>query len=157
MDISEWSGDAPDTSAVTIEQVDNLLVQYAQEREDYEKTSKESKLKHGIMKTTEATLINTLKALGKKSYKVDGLGGVSVITKNSVRVPQDTLDKRKLFDWIAEKHGPEVLDSMLSINHNKLNGFFNQEVEINKDNPLFKMPGLDDPTPSDSIQFRRTK
>ena len=157
MDISEWAGKAQDTSALTVEQLDNLILQYSAEREEYEKASKESKRLHAIYKATEETLINTLRALGKKSYKVEGVGNVTVIEKSSVTVPKEVSDKRALFGWIKDQYGDDVLDAMVSINHNKLNGFFNEELEKNKNNPLFEIPGLSMPSPSNSVQFRRSK
>jgi hypothetical protein len=101
--------------------------------------------------------MNTLKALGKKSYKVDAIGNISLVTKNVVTVPKDVDSKRALFGWIKDTYGVDVLDDMVSINHQKLNGFYNQEAEKRQDDPMFHIPGLEAPTPAESISFRRAK
>jgi len=157
LDISDWGTQASNPEPVTVEKLDALVEQYAKEREEYEAAKKISGEKYAIYQETEVRLMNTLKSLGKKSYKVDAIGNISLVTKHVVTTPKTLDTKRALFNWINETYGVDVLDDMTSINHQKLNGFYNEEVEKHANDPLFHIPGLELPTPTESISFRRTK
>lgn len=154
MQTSDWTDEKP--VEVTVEAFDNFVKEYATKREEYEAAKKVSGDMYAIYQESENKLISLLKATGKKNYNVDGIGGISLVTKEVVTTPKTIEDKRSLFGWIKEKYGVDVLDDMVSINHQKLNGFYNQEAEKSTD-AMFHIPGLESPTMTESLSFRRKK
>lgn len=157
MENNEWADAAGiGEQNVTIEQMDQIVREYREAREDYEAAKKIASEKHGHYEIAENRLVNTLKAAGKKSYKVDGVGAVVIAVKNVIQVPKTTENKRELWSWIKEKYGVDVLDDMLSINSQKLTSWYNQEVEAHKADPLFNIPGIEAPTAVESLRFTRS-
>jgi hypothetical protein len=159
MENTNWAEDAglsEDMSKVSIEDFDRFMQDYSAKREDYETAKKVSGEKYAVYQDAENKLMSILKATGKKSYKVDGLGLISLVTKEVVTTPKTVEDKRKLFSWIKDRYGLDVLDTMVSINHQSLNSFYNQEAE-KSNSPMFHIPGLEQPTATESLSFRRER
>jgi hypothetical protein len=152
---SDWTDSAFGHSKISVEELDGMIKDYVDARKEYEEKKKVATDAHGIMESCENRVREALKALGKKSYKVEGLGTFTRVMKEVVTVPKDLDAKRQLFKWIEDHYGPDVLDSMRSINHQSLNSFYNQEVEKQKDNPAFEIPGLDAPTAVENVSFRK--
>lgn len=155
LDWQEEAGQVPE--AVSVMQMDQIVRDYLAAREEYEAAKKISSAKHGEMEAIEAKLVSTLKAAGKKSYKVDGVGNAIITNKKVIAVPSDVDAKRALWTWITETYGTDALDEMRSINSQKLTAWYNQEAEKNKDNPLFAIPGIAAPTTVENLSFRRDK
>jgi hypothetical protein len=152
--VHDWT-DESSSASVTVEQLDSVVASYLEAREIYEAAKKVSSEKYSDYQALENKLVALLTQANKKSYKVDGLGTATRVLKNVVSVPKDLSAKRLLFSWIGEQYGKDVLDDMVSINHQKLNGWYNEEVEKNKDNPMFSIPGIEAPTSVESLSFRR--
>jgi hypothetical protein len=150
---AEWQ---PETADVTLEQFDSFVKDYAAKREAYEAAKKVSSEKYSILQDAENKLIAVLKATNKKNYKVDSIGTISRVVKEVVTTPKTLEAKSALFDWIEAQYGEEVLGDMVSINHQKLNSFYNEEVDKHKDDPMFNIPGLEAPTMVESLSFRRS-
>lgn len=153
---SNWADTALGAeSKITVEELDGLIGRYVSTRKEYEEKKRVSSEAHAIMEVAEKTVQEALKTLGKKSYKLEGTGTFTRVMKEVVTVPKDLGAKRDLFNWIHEKYGQDVLDSMRSINHMSLNSFYNQEVEKEKDNPAFSIPGIEAPTVVENVSFRK--
>ena len=154
MDANEWNQAAAATE-ITVEQLDGMVANYKAKRDIYEAAKKVSTGHYHELETAETSLQAALKAMGKKSYKVDGIGTFTRVMKEVITTPKTLEAKRSLFGWIGEKYGPDVLDDMVSINHAKLNSFYRQEAEKEKENPAFAIPGLDAPTAVENVSFRK--
>lgn len=152
-DVHDWAESKP----VTVEELDLLVKHYLRAREIYEAAKKVSGDKYAEYQELENKLVQTLTDAGKKSYKVDGVGQVTRVVKNSVQTPKDVSDKRSFFKWVGEKYGEDVRDQMMSVNSQTLNSFYNQEVEKHADDPLFGIPGIGSPTASEHLTFKRDK
>lgn len=155
MQTGDW-GLEENLATVSLEDFDKFVKDYSAKREEYEAAKKVSGEKYAVYQDAENKLMSILKAAGKKSYKVDGVGLISLVTKEVVTTPKTVDDKRKLFGWIKDRYGVDVLDEMISINHQRLNGFYNEEAEKASD-PMFHIPGLDAPTATESLSFRRDR
>ncbi len=142
-------------SAVSLEQMDLLVKWYLDKREAYEEAKKISTEKYHEYEAAEGKIIAALKAAGKKSYKVDGVGIFSLTFKEVVTTPKTAEEKQLVFSWIKDKYGEEVLTNMVSINHATLNSFYNQEAEKAEDRSLFEIPGLAAPTVVESASWRK--
>lgn len=151
MDPQEWLEGQGE--GISLSAMDALVKTYKTAREDYEAAKRVASEKNAVKEEAEYKLVAALKAAGKKSYKVDGLGTFSVVFKEVVTVPVSLDKKRELFKWIGEQHGNDVLETMLGINYQTLNSFYNQEMERIKD-PAFKMPGLDAPTTREEPRWK---
>jgi hypothetical protein len=151
---SNWAEETLAPS-ITVEELDGLVQDYVKMREEYEAAKKVATDAYNVKEAAEGRVREALKTLGKKSYKVEGLGTFTRVMKEVVTVPKDLDKKRMLFDWIKERYGDDVLDSMRSINHQSLNSFYNQEVEKASGDPTFAIPGLDSPTSVESVSFRK--
>ncbi len=149
----EWQ--EASSESVSLAELDKLVEDYKKKREAYDAAKKVSGELYSISEEAENKILSVLKAANKKSYKVDGIGTVTRVQKQIVTVPKDVEQKRALFNWIKEQYGVDVLDEMVSINHQKLNGFYNEEVEKHKSNPLFAIAGLDAPTDVENLSFRK--
>ena len=74
---------------------------------------------------------------------------VTRVMKCSAKVPKDIEAKQKLFSWLKESYGADVLLSMTTINANTFSSFYNKEDEAAaaRGDIDFEIPGVDEPTP----------
>ena len=150
--MSEWNDDPKEV--LDLAEMDELVTAYKTARMAYNEAKEASNIKHREYKEEEAKCIKALEAAGKKSYKVDGVGNFSVISKQTVTVPKTIEDKDKLFLWIEENYDNDFLTSMLSIHHGKLNSFYNEAYAECEDKALFELPGLEPPTFNTEARFK---
>jgi hypothetical protein len=151
-DINDWGmGEETPVSTVTLQQMDDLVKQYAEARSKYDEAKAESNKAHAELQALEGQLVQTLSVNGKTSYNVDGVGSLSVVTLESYKTPKDAEAKKNLFKYIQQKYGQESLTNMLSIHSATLNSWANQEAQSG----VMSIPGLDQPTVTESLRFRR--
>ena len=142
-------------SPVSLEQMDLLIKSYLDKRDQYEEAKRLSTEKYHEYEGAEHKIVAALRSAGKKTYKLDGVGTFSLMFKEVVATPKSTEDKVRVFSWIKDKYGEDVLTNMLSINHQTLNSFYNQEAEKADDRSLFEIPGLASPTVMESASWRK--
>lgn len=146
------------TEDLSLVEMDQLVTKFAMARNEYEIRKKE--LSTFFAEEVEATALRLQSALekaGKKSYKVDGLGTISLVHKQTVTTPKTVEEKRQLFNYILDSYGQDVLDSMVSINHNTLNSFYNAEAERAEDKAMFHLPGLGSPVVRTETRFTKQR
>ena len=140
--------------AISTEKLDEMILTMQETWEKYEEAKKVASKLFQEYESQETDVINTLKAINKSKYFVDGLGNVSVTTKYSFKIPASLEAKEELFNYIREAHGEDVLKGMVSINSQKLNAWAKEELETK---PELNIPGLDSPTPKDSLSIRKAR
>lgn len=140
---------------VNLREMDALVKDMRARREAYDEAKKHASELYKEFAEVEGKVLQALKAAGKKSYKAEGVGTFSIVNKQVVTVPKNLEDKRKVFEWITDKYGDDVLDSMRSINHMTLNSFYNEEVKKADDPSMFDIPGLEAPTIKEETRFRK--
>lgn len=140
---------------LNLKEMDALIVEMRAKKEEYDAAKKASSEVFKEFSSLEHKVLAALKAVGKKSYKLDGLGTFSIVHKNVITVPKGLDNKRKMFAWISQTYGDDVLDDMRSINSQKLTSFYNEEAKKEVDNPMFEIPGIDAPTIKESTSFRK--
>lgn len=155
MDQNEWDdGKAP----VSVDGLKALISQMRTAYAEYEAAKDISNKKKEAYDELETKVSNTLKSAGLKRFDIPGLGSCVIASKFNVRVPKDIESKRKLFEYIEQHHGPDILDEWRTINYQTLNAWFNKEAEVHGvDKKSFSVPGLEAPTEETYIQFRRDK
>lgn len=139
--INEWE----EKEEISLKELDEMIRKMREKYDEYAEAKKKASELYGSFKEMELKVINALESVGKSKYFVDGLGTFSIVNKQVVTVPKENRDKEELFNYIKEKHGEDVLVSMLSIHSAKLNSFYNQEFENAEDKAMFRIPGLSDP------------
>lgn len=90
-------------------------------------------------------------------YVVAGVGQIYLVKKESFTTPKTNEQKEQLFNYIKEKYGAEDLVAKLSIHSATLNSWANQEMEANASDPIFRIPGLDEPVQFTNLTFKATK
>lgn len=107
----------------------------------------------------ELQALNILKKNNLPSF--DGTNAkISIKTKSSVKVPKDSLSKKKVFNWIESKYDEEVLLSYISINAQTLNKLFKDEEAKYFDETGrtdFTIDGLEPPRTSEALSLRKKK
>lgn len=152
MDLNQWNETAP-KAEVSLELMDQMIREYKQKRDEYDRLTKIAKEAWEPVQEIQDRILAALEAAGKKSYKVDGLGTFSTITKHSVKIPDTLEKKRELFSYIKETYGEDAFDSLVAIHHGTLNSFYNQELEKHQNDPLFQIPGIEAPTAKKEPRF----
>lgn len=154
--LDEWEeAEGKTDEALSLDQMDALIKQMRDKREEYEEQKKLATDKYKEYQELEHKVILALENSGKKSYKVDGLGTFSLVYKQVITTPKTVEDKRKFFDYVKEKYGDDYLDSLRSVNHQTLNSFYNEEAKNAEDPSMFGIPGLDQPTIKTEARFRK--
>lgn len=104
----------------------------------------------------EMTMLETLKGLGKDSYKSE-IGTISIIHRTSFKTPKTPEEKAAFFDYLRAKN---MFDALVSVNSQTLNSFCKAELEtaIAEGRGLeFQIPGIGEPTVQEIIGFRKAK
>lgn len=149
--MGEW---LPQDQATTIDQMDSLITKLKSARDSYDEAKKASTEKYHALEEVEKEVMNTLKANGRTKFEAEGVASVSIQTKEVFTTPKTNDQKKALFSYIQSKYGVDVCTSMLSINHNTLQGWANREIE---NDPALQIPGLDQPTSVETLYFRSKK
>ena len=148
-DLSEW--DAVDVKEISLEEMDAMVKELQEHWKAVEEIKAIAKDVRDKYDAYEKKVLEALKNSKKSKYQVDGLGTVYISNRYVTRVPKDLTAKEKLFNWIKATKGGETLLAMVSINHQTLNSFLNQEYEVN---PGCIVPGVEAPTHEETLGFR---
>ena len=150
--MQEWMGQ--EAQEITLEQMDQMIRALSIKRAEHKAAKEAASLIYQELEEAESRVIGALKASGKTKYEAEGVGLAYISHKTTYTTPKTIEDKTKLFNYIKEKHGPDSLMGLVSINHQSLNSWANKETE---NEPLFKIPGLAEPTAEEVLNFRAKK
>lgn len=130
--------------------LDAKVTELQEAREDADKKKAVASEATKKADSLEQELIGLLQACKKSSYKVDGVGTVTVYDKHSVKVPADGENKDLFFAFVEEKYGKDGLDKYRTVNSAALNSLFNQLVE---EEGINEMPGIGLPSARTILSF----
>lgn len=133
-----------------MEEMDKLVSLYKEAREDYDAKKKISNEAESKKETLKLQVIAALKAAKKTQYQVEGVGKVILVNKFQVTMPKNMIDKKAVFAHFQKE---QIHLEYLTVNHQALNGYYNQQRE--KD-PGFKLPGVADPVTETTLQLRKS-
>lgn len=145
---------AKETIAVT--ELDYLCKQIANERklkEDMEAVVTEQNKKIAGL---EAKAVDYLETLARENY-ASPYGTISIKENWRVNLPDSPENWSKLFDYFRRR---ECFDGMITVNSNKLNSFYKEELEIAQEDGRameFEIPGLNPPKLHKSLAYRKAK
>lgn len=100
-----------------------------------------------------AEILETLEASELDGFDAKS-GRVSVKNYFGVRTPKTEAQKKELFRYLQEKG---IYWELVGVNSQSLNSFYNSEMEeaTERGDLDFKIPGLEEPTLSKDLTFRR--
>lgn len=98
-----------------------------------------------------------MEAMGLEKQPLPGYGTVYRQKSFSVKIPKDPAAKDKLFGWIREHKGDDVLKNMVSINSQTLNSFYKAELEVAKEKGDidWALPGIEAPEVYYTLNMRK--
>lgn len=141
---------------VNLATLDNMVKELVELRKVYQDRKEIASKAYEEVEAMEAKISSVLQASGKSKYFVDGVGTAYLINKYVIRSPKDNHSKQLLFDYIKQNHGEDVLMSKLSINHQSLNSFYNEEVAaLAKEGKVAQIPGIEEPVHEVNLGFRK--
>lgn len=132
-----------------------LMEEKVELEKDYTAKKEIASAAYEKLEAVKHKILEYLKAANLDNHKVPGLGTAYIISKLAVTTPKTIEEKRELFEYIRKNHGDDALTAYLSINHNSLNAFYNQEAERHKEDPLFSVPGIGEPVLNESLGWRK--
>jgi hypothetical protein len=152
MDINQWDQVGPQAEAtISLEAMDQLVIDYRKARDAYDAAKKVSSELSAKADEAEEKVLAALKSAKRSKYEVDGVGLVFIREVEQYTTPKTILAKTALFNYIKEKHGPDALMGLVSINSQTLNSWANREAEEG----VMQIPGLEAPTVREGLNLRR--
>lgn len=149
--LEQWDqADQPEN--ITVEAMDLLVQQMSAAKKTYEARQEEADEAKKDFDSCKKQMLGALLALKRDNYSVDGHGLAYIARKEVYTVPKTNEDKNKLFTYIKEKYGPDVLMSMVGIHSQTLTSWANKETETGE---VQTIPGLDQPTMIETLNFRK--
>lgn len=148
--------EAPVAADVTLNDLEALCAQIATERSICDQISAVKKEQDRKLEDQERKLLDLLRALEKTSYQ-SKVGTFSVSHRLSVRIPGTPEARTAFFDYLKNRG---LFEQMITVNSATLNSFYKNEFEIAKeqgDGMDFEMPGIGEPSISETISFRKAK
>lgn len=118
------------------------------ELDDVREIEKELSAKVEAMKRK---VLEYMERFGKEKYPVSEWGTLSVSTRFTAKMPQDSDDRSKFFDYLREKG---CFETLITVHANTLNSFVQKEIEAAA-NPDFTLPGIKDFGHYKTLSMRR--
>lgn len=121
------------------------------ESDEYKRLKTEVDTKYTVL---ENEIREMLEADGENSFKCEE-GTIYLSFIDQVSMPKDPIQKEAFYNYLREKG---LYDEMISVNSQKLNGFYRKEAEAAKDagDILFSMPGIEQIHTVTRIGFRKS-
>lgn len=137
-------------TAEEFEQIVNRAYEIKQEKKEIEELAKK---KEEEFRELEKIILANFEHLDKSSH-VTGMCLCSKVERSTVTVPKDPEKKEAFWNYLKEN---KYFDALVTVNHQTLNAFYNQQLEIAKEegNYGFEIPGLDAPKTLAYLTFRR--
>lgn len=107
---------------------------------------------HEEYERQRAKILEIMQAIGKTSYKVDGVGTVSQVIKYQVKTPKEYEEKKDMISYFLNL-GDEAYN-FLSVNHMTLNSYVN---EMCQNDPTFAIPGVGERQEMAELRLRKER
>lgn len=142
-----------DLSAVTVQQLEEKIKVYKEQKELVEQAEYEVEKLKKEMNNTGQWLQEFMEQHNKTSYK-SCYGNLIMTTRFSVSMPKEPEKREALFNYLKEKG---IYENLITINHQSLNSFYKEEMEshLNKGELDFTLPGVSEPSAHRTISLRR--
>jgi len=162
--IDDFMAESTKGNTITTEQLDELCVNYAGARNEYEQAKERATDLYNVAESLKGKVVEAMTQAGKSKYYVEGIGTFGFKDKMSVKTPKTLEDKQTLWKYLEEKYGSEVVWDKFGINSQTLNSFYNSELEIFNDKAKagevsgdFHLPGIEAPTAQRDLKITKEK
>lgn len=145
-----------DKQAITVQQLDSLCKEIADQRATCEEFEAKATEQNKLLAALEAKAVEYLEVLERDKYQSE-FGTISIKENWRVNLPDSPVSWSKLFDYFKER---ECFEGMITVNSNKLNSFYKEELKIAQDEGRameFEIPGLNPPKLYRSLSYRKVK
>ena len=154
--IEQWDEQTTNRS-ITTEELDHVVAKLQGAKLLYEEAKEQSDKMFAQYDSIREQLVNMLVSCNKKSYKVDGIGTVTVKEQAKVQTPKLPEEKAEFFKWLKEELGADGFLTYATVNHNSLNSLYNlKSEEYAERGENFTMPGVGAPTTEKILSFRKS-
>lgn len=139
----------------TLAEIDAMVRECFELRAEYDRMKDAASEKHAEYEAMQAKIQNILEATGRLNHETPGAGKISLVTKYQVSFPKDEVNAAKFRQYLIDNG----MDSMLTMNHQSLNGFFKSKLEELGDgaDPTKVLPGITSPEARVSVSMRKGK
>lgn len=139
----------------TIQELDAMVKKCFELRSEYEALKDAASQKHDEYEIMQFKIQNILEATGRLNHNTPGAGTISVVTKYQVSFPKDAENAAKFRQYLMDNG----MDSMLTMNHQSLNGFYKSKLEELGDgaDPTKVLPGIEAPEARVTVSMRKGK
>lgn len=139
----------------TLAEIDAMVKRCFELRSEYEALKDQASEKHGEYEAMQMKIQNILEATGRLNHETPGAGKISLVTKYQVSFPKDGENAAKFRQYLVDNG----LDSMLTMNHQTLNGFFKSKLDELGDgaDPTKVLPGIEAPEARVTVSMRKGK
>ena len=137
----------------TIAELDGMVKKCFELRAEYEALKDQASDKHAEFEAMQAKVQSILEATGRLNHECPGVGKISMVTKYHVSFPKDP-DAAAEFRQYLMDNG---MDSMLTMNHQTLNGFYKSKLEELGEgaDPTRVLPGVGAPEQRVTLSMRK--
>lgn len=139
---------------VTFQQIQVMIKEFSEAKAEYDEAKRKSTSAKEIMDNHGKRLLEVLKKHEVKSMP-SPYGHVITSVRWSWKTPKEKSAREAFFGYLKEK---ELYEEMITVNSQSLNAFCKGELEAAKEegNFDFTIPGLDEPSLTETISLRRS-
>lgn len=139
----------------TIHELDAMVKQCFELRVEYEDLKDQASKKHDELEALQAKVQSVLEATGRLHHDSPGAGRISIVTKYQVSFPKEEEAARAFRSYLMDNG----METMLTMNHQTLNGFFKSKLEEAGDgaDPSKVLPGIGSPEARVTVSMRKGK
>lgn len=142
--------------SVTVEELDSMIENLFKSRKEIEDDEAKVSEKQAKLDALKAKIVLTLKEHERSSYKSD-FGTVTVSEKWRVKLPENDIEKGKLFDHLRERG---LFNKYATVNSNSLNSLWAADREAamkNGQGMEFTFPGIGEPSLFETLHITKGK
>jgi hypothetical protein len=139
----------------TIQELDNMVKQCFALRAEYEAMKDAASEKHAEYEAMQAKVQSVLEATGRLNHSTPGAGTISMSTRYQVSFPKEEEAAAAFRKYLMDNN----MESMLTMNHQTLNGFFKSKLEEAGEgaDPSKVLPGIGSPEARITLSMRKGK
>jgi 2,3-bisphosphoglycerate-independent phosphoglycerate mutase len=156
MTTQDWDQqDAAPKQALTVEQMDQLVVDLKAKEIQYEEAKTLSDALYAEYTQAKARIIEALESTNRDVFISSTGVRVTLSHAMSVQTPKTTDEKVAFFKWLRENKGDEVADAYMTVNSNSLNSLYNTLTEEwAQRGEVLTIPGLGEPVSRKKLSVR---
>lgn len=141
------------TTQITVAELESQCESVATQRLVVDQISAKKKEADKVLEDLELRVMETLKALDKKSY-ASKAGNFIISHKLSVKIPQTDAERAAFFQYLKDRG---MFETMIGVHSAKLNSFYKEEFEAAKQrgDEDFEIPGILPPTLVETLSVRK--